>query len=345
MAYNSEVHPPSSILHSPLFLAGPTAVGKSEVALQLAEQIGGEIVSVDWMQVYRGLDIGTAKPTSAERDRVPHHLIDILQIIESFDAAQFCHLAKQAITEIQTRGRVPVLCGGTGLYFKALLEGLGDAPPADKSLRSQLETTPLAELLTELAQADPIAYERIDRQNPRRVIRAVEVIRLTGKTFSSQRAAHVTKMDGGAWNMATDPEVHPPSSILHPRFFALQRSPGDLRRRIDARVDEMFARGLVAETEQLLARGLEQNQTALQALGYRQVAEHLHGKRSLPETIELVKIRTRQYAKRQMTWFRRQARLTWIHVEPEESAAKVVEKLMPHLEHEMTNDERSPNSQ
>ena len=313
MAAEHEHHPPSSILHPPLLLlAGPTAVGKSEIAVLLAEKLGGELISVDSMQVYRGLDIGTAKPSPEERARVPHHLIDVVDVAEQFDAAQFVRLARRAVADIQARGRLPILCGGTGLYFKAFLEGLGQAPPADAALRATLEATPLPELLRELAERDPVTYERIDRQNPRRVIRAIEVIRLTGQPFSSQRAD---------WQ-------HAASSTHHAaNCFGLARSPADLQRRIEARVDAMFRRGWVAETEQLLKRGLAQNQTARQALGYRQIVEHLRGERPLPETIQLVKIRTRQFAKRQMTWFRRQLRLTWINLEPHGSAEAVAKTL------------------
>src|SRR5215472_1992673 len=173
-------------LHSPLLLAGPTAVGKSEVALLLAERLGGEIISVDSMQVYRGMDIGTAKPSASDRSRVPHHLLDIVDITQPFDAAQFVKLATQAVLDIHKRGRTPIFCGGTGLYFKAFLEGLGDATPADEKLRAELEKTPLENLLEELRERDPSTFEKIDRQNPRRIIRAVEVIRLTGKKFSEQ---------------------------------------------------------------------------------------------------------------------------------------------------------------
>ena len=297
----------------PLLLTGPTAVGKSEVALLLAERLNGEIVTVDSMQVYRGLDIGTAKPSAADRARVPHHLIDVVDLAAPFNAAQFTRLAHQAVVDIQSRGRVSILCGGTGLYFKAFLEGLGEAPPADPALGAELEAMPLLELLKELEQRDPATFARIDRQNPRRVIRAVEVIRLTGKPFSAQRAT---------W--------HPESRIQYPvsGLWGLTRSPADLHSRIDARVDEMFRRGLVAETEQLLKRGLEQNKTAMQAIGYRQVVEHLRGVRSLPETIALVKIRTRQFAKRQMTWFRQQLSLEWIALKPGESPDAVVAHLL-----------------
>ena len=175
-------------MKSPIFIAGPTAVGKSEIALLLAEKIGGEIISADSMQVYRGLDIGTAKPSPAERARVPHHLIDICDLTENFDAAQFIRLAQKAVEEIQSRNKIPIFCGGTGLYFKAFLSGLGEAPATNPELRTELEATSFESLLRELKERDPAAYEKIDKQNPRRVIRAVEVIRLTGKKFSEQRA-------------------------------------------------------------------------------------------------------------------------------------------------------------
>lgn len=285
----------------PIFIAGPTAVGKSALALALAEQRDGEIISVDSMQVYRGLDIGTAKPTATERANVPHHLIDVVELTGAFDAAKFVALAEKAVKEIQSRGRVPIFCGGTGLYFKAYLEGLGEAPPADEKLRAELEAISFAELLRELEQDDPATYAKIDRNNPRRVIRALEVIRLTGKPFSAQRAE---------WNPSSTRT--PPSS----QFFSLSRPATDLHVRINARVDEMFAAGLVEETRELLQKGLEQNKTAMQAIGYRQVVEHLRGERSLPEAIELVKIKTRQFAKRQLTWFRKHAKAKWIELKP-----------------------------
>ena len=303
---------PNAGAPAPLLLAGPTAVGKSAIALLLAERLGGEIVSVDSMQVYRGLEIGTAKPSPADRTRIPHHLIDVMEMTESFDAAQFVQLARRAVADIQSRGRVPILCGGTGLYFKAFLEGLDEAPPADDTLRALLKATPLAELLRELAERDPATYERIDRQNPRRVIRAIEVIRLTGKPFSAQRADR----------------ARPSRFTFHSsRCIGFARSPADLQQRISARVDAMFRQGWVAETEQLLEHGLAQNETAMQALGYRQIVEHLRGERSLAETIELVKLRTRQFAKRQMTWFRRQLQLTWINLEPQSSAEAVAKAI------------------
>jgi tRNA dimethylallyltransferase len=266
------------------------------------------------MQVYRGLDIGTAKPSAADRARVPHHLIDIVELTERFDAAKFVALAHTAIGEIQRRGRIPILCGGTGLYFKALLDGLGEAPPADLALRAALEAASPADLLRELARRDPATFERIDRQNPRRVIRALEVIRLTGRPFSEQRSP---------WPV----RAVSPATRHAPRFFALSRSNEDLRQRIDLRVDRMFECGLVAETRALLERGLGRNQTAMQAIGYRQVAEHLRGARSLAATIALVKTSTRQFAKRQMTWFRRQLPVRWIEVAANEAANEVAARV------------------
>ena len=286
MANAQEIHPPSSIFYPRcVFIAGPTAVGKSAVALALAEKIGGEIISVDSMQVYRGLNLGTAKPTPAERARVPHHLVDICDLHEAFDAAQFIRRAQTAVPEIQSREKTPIFCGGTGLYFKAYLEGLGEAPPADEMLRAELGKISLPDLLAELRHRDSATYQKIDRQNPRRVIRALEVIRLTGKKFSEQRAE---------WQS----QVQSPKSKV---IFALTRSAEDLRKRINRRVDEMFRLGLVEETRELLKHGLAENKFAMQAIGYRQVVEHLRGEHTLAATIELVKIRTRQFAKRQLT--------------------------------------------
>ena len=307
----------------PIFIAGPTAVGKSEIAFALAEKIGGEIISADSMQVYRGLDIGTAKPSPAERARVPHHLIDVCDLSEAFDAAQFIRCAEKAVTEIQSRNKTPVFCGGTGLYFKAFLDGLGEAPATDANLRAELEAAPLAQLLEELRERDPATFEKIDRQNPRRIVRAVEVIRLTGKPFSAQRSRWGERpREPLLAGDAGSPGVSP-----HQPLFCFTRPAADMHARISARVDEMFRRGLVAETRELLKHGLAENKFAMQAIGYRQVAEHLRGERGLVETIELVKTRTRQFAKRQLTWFRRHGNCEWIELKPGEMAAETVARL------------------
>ena len=321
MANKPDFHPPSSTLHPrPVLIAGPTAAGKSEIALRLAEQLGGEIISTDSMQVYRGLDLGTAKPSPADRARVPHHLIDICDLTEFFDAAQFAWLAHRAVAEIQSRGHVPVLCGGTGLYFKAFLDGLGEAPPADAKLRAELEAAPLENLLAELRERNPAAYEKIDKKNPRRVIRAVEVIRLTGKPFSAQQSRWGETPS--SLNSMTENTRSGLDGVSPHQLYCFTRSTDDLHARINARVDAMFAHGLVDETRELLKRGLAENKTAMQAIGYRQVVEHLHGERSLPETIELVKIRTRQFAKRQLTWFRAQKGAQWLELKPDDPPEK-----------------------
>jgi tRNA dimethylallyltransferase len=284
-------------LEEGLFLAGPTASGKSAVAMELAELLPGEIISVDSMQVYRGMDIGTAKPSLEEQARVRHHLIDVVDITESFDAARFRELASQAVREIQERKRIPIFCGGTGFYFKAWLEGLGVAPEPDPEIRAAVEKIPLAELLQELQARDPVAYEGMDRANPRRVCRAVEVLRQTGRPYSEQRTG---------WKK----ERAEPT----PGLYGLRWEPAALGERITRRVEEMFQRGLVEETRRLLAAGLEKNRTALQAIGYRQAFECLTGVRSLEETRQLVNQKTRQFAKRQMTWYRHQLAPQWVEM-------------------------------
>jgi len=296
--------PPS---FKPLYLAGPTAAGKSEAAILLAEKFGAEIISVDSMLVYRGMDIGTAKPSPGDRARVPHHLLDVSDVSETFDAARFVTLAREAERRILAIGRRVLYCGGTGLYFKALLEGLGESPPTDAAVRAELEQTSPEKLLQELAEKDPATFAVIDRQNLRRVFRALEVIRLSGQPYSALKAQ---------WRLQTD-QTAPPQIIV------LRRSQADLHHRINLRVEEMFQAGLVAEVTRLIARGLPANRNAMQALGYRQVVEHLQGQRDLLETIALIKQRTRRFSKRQMTWFRNQAGVEWVDITSDADAGTV----------------------
>ncbi|MDC0142945.1 tRNA (adenosine(37)-N6)-dimethylallyltransferase MiaA [Verrucomicrobia bacterium] len=288
---------------APVFIAGPTASGKSAVAYEIAQRLNGEIISVDSMQVYRGLDLGTAKPTVEERARVLHHHIDILKLSESFDAARFVARTKTIIKKIKQ----PIFCGGTGLYFSAWLEGLGEAPQANATLRAELEEEDLETLVTELLEHDPATHATIDRKNRRRVVRAVEVIRLTGKPYSEQRAE---------W-----------TGQVPPNFFLLERSRVDLRQRINTRVDVMFAAGLVAETCSLRS-ALEGNPVAQQALGYRQVIGHLKGEQGLPETVALVKSRTWQFARRQMTWFRKLQGSHTLAIPANEPVAETAQRLI-----------------
>jgi tRNA dimethylallyltransferase len=234
---------------------------------------------------------------------------------ETFDAAQFVRRARLVVAEIQGRGRTPVFCGGTGLYFKAYLEGLGAAPATQAPLRAEIEATPLEDLLAELRDRDPATFEIIDKQNPRRIVRAIEVIRLTGKPYSAQRAEWTSNE----------------SALPVSNFFVLWRPATELHPRINRRVDEMFRCGLVAETEQLLQRGLGENKTAMQAIGYRQAVELLREERNLIDTIELVKSRTRQFAKRQLTWLRRHARAEWIQLIADAPTSEGLDQILARL--------------
>ena len=289
-----------------IFIAGPTASGKSAVALEIAQRLNGEIISVDSMQVYRGLDLGTAKPTTEERARVLHHNIDILELTESFDAAKFVARTKTIIKKIKQ----PIFCGGTGLYFSAWLEGLGEAPQANATLRAELEEEDLETLVGELLEHDPATHATIDRKNRRRVVRAVEIIRLTGKPFSEQRVEWTRQVP--------------------PNFFLLERGREDLRQRIDMRVEAMIVAGLVAETCSLRSV-LEGNPVAQQALGYRQVIGHLNDEQGLPETVALVKSRTWQFARRQMTWFGKLQGAHTLTISDNEPAVETAQRLIDQL--------------
>lgn len=289
-----------------IVITGPTATGKSGVAIEVARRINGEIVSVDSMQVYRGMNIGTGKVSKEERAGIPHHLVDIVNVNQRFDVCRFCVEAQKAIELIFSRGHTPILCGGTGLYYSALAFGLGSAPAANPELRQLIQSTPQDILLEELRLKDPVYYKRVDHQNPRRIIRAIEVIRLTGTSYSEVRAS---------WASTAQNKSSTEVGIMgYPtRWFGLERERGDLRMMISDRIDGMFNTGLVKETQSLLEEGLAQNPTAYQAIGYRQVSEYLSGLMSLPETVLKIKTLTRQYAKRQMTWFKNQLPLNWIN--------------------------------
>jgi tRNA dimethylallyltransferase len=308
-------HVSCSAPHAPFFLVGPTAVGKSAVALALAVRLDAEIVSADSMQVYRGMDIGTAKPSPAERAAVPHHLVDTVEVGERFDVARYVALARAAIAGIQQRGRTPLIVGGSGLYLRALTEGLGEAPDADPALRAELEAMGRERVLDGLRRADPEAAERIGPHNFRRLVRALEICRLTGRKSSDLRRE---------WTTASGRDgVADPRPLMH----GLERDRADLYARCDARAEAMFRAGLVDEVRSLLPRGLAENSTARQALGYKEVVAHLQGEATLEETIALVKTRTRQFAKRQITWFRHQARVEWLHVGAGEDTATVADRL------------------
>ena len=296
-----------------IYITGATASGKSALAMRLANTLGGEIISVDSMQVYCGLNIGTAKPSAQEQNEIQHHLIDVAQLSEAFDAAQFVSLAQQALKLIWKRGRVPIFCGGTGLYFRALIEGLGESPPSDESLRDELAQMPIESLVTELSIKDPEAAKQVDLKNPRRVLRAIEVIRLTGRPYSEQRI--------GWDNVDKAPQ----------NLFCISREVDVLNQRIHKRVDEMFNQGLVEETQTLIKKGLRNNRNACQALGYRQVLDLLDGKLDLENVVQQVKTKTRQFAKRQRSWFRNQMKCKFLEWPDEENVNSFSEQLLAKI--------------
>lgn len=281
-----------------LALVGPTGSGKSALALRLAEELPLEIVSCDSLQVYRGLDIGSAKPRPEERARVRHHLLDVAEPHEEFSAARWVELARPALDEIVGRGRLPVIVGGTGLYLKALLEGLFEGPSRDERLRGRLERWAArhgaARLHALLARIDPAAAARLHPHDLVRVVRALEVYRLTRRRLSEHLAVPPPRLEGYAV-----------------RLIGLAPERASLRRRVAARTAAMFEEGLLAETAAVLARYGGQAPRPLRAIGYRQALECLAGRLDPAAAREQVTTATMQYAKRQMTWFRHQARVEW----------------------------------
>lgn len=280
-----------------LVIAGPTAAGKTALALELAEHLPIEVISADSRQVYRGLDIGTAKPTLAERKRVPHHLVDIIDPDDSFSAHRFAHLARAAIVEIESRGTRPVLVGGTGFYIQALLTNspLGATPP-DPDLRSrltrQLEAEGTKALIQRLRDIAPDRAASIDLNNPRRLVRALEIAESRCRQTTSQ----------------SQPAASPPFPAY---ILGLQVDPAALAERIARRTAHMFRNGLLNEARRLRDRGYDRTLPAFTGVGYAEALAHLDGKLTLSEAIERTTIRTRQYARRQRTWFRHQLPTHW----------------------------------
>ena len=282
-------------------MLGPTAVGKSELAVALAERIDGEIVGADAYQIYAGFDILSAKPSAELRARVPHHLIGEIPLTEAFDVVQFRGLALARAREIAARGRIPIVCGGAGLYARALTHGLAETPPSDPALRANLQEQPLEELVTRLRALDPATT--VDEKNPRRVIRALEVCILTGRPFSSFRE-----------------EWEKESAV---RGVILTRSRESLNSRIAQRTAAMFREGVV---EEVAAAG-EIGPTAAQMLGLREIRALLAGKISREECEARVAQATRQYAKRQLTWFRRERGYVWIDLDAEGDPLSAMEQI------------------
>ncbi|MEA3403473.1 MAG: tRNA (adenosine(37)-N6)-dimethylallyltransferase MiaA [Armatimonadota bacterium] len=283
-----------------LVIAGPTAAGKTEMSLRVAQRVGGEIVSADSMQIYTGMDIGTAKPTAEERARAPIHLIDFIPPDGEYTVVDFTRDAERAILDIHHRGRLPILSGGTGLYLRALAEGFDFPPgPEDEEVRQRLhaeaEEVGSEALHARLAEVDPAAAQRIEPGDARRIVRALEVWELTGEPISAQQ--DVDAHGGNHYNCAK---------------YVLTAPRGVLFERIERRIDEMMEAGWLDEVRRLADSGVTSDCQSMQAIGYRHLLQHLSGERDLDETVRLIKRDTRRYAKRQMTWLRSGEGYRWL---------------------------------
>ncbi|MDA8429648.1 MAG: tRNA (adenosine(37)-N6)-dimethylallyltransferase MiaA [Geobacteraceae bacterium] len=283
-----------------LVICGPTASGKSDLALRLAHQLDGEIVNADSMQVYRGMDIGTAKPSPEQQQDIPHHLIDIAEPGQAFSAADFAEAADRAISTICSRGKHPIVVGGTGLYIRSLLKGLVDSPgDANGTLRQELRTEARERgnraMLEELRRVDPELAECIHPNNLVRIIRGLEVFRTTGVPLSRYQREHAFS---GQHYRSLQIGIHVARPLLYDR--------------IDQRVDRMIEDGLLQEVQQLLNAGYGPASKAMRAIGYKQMTAHLSGESTLEEAIRLIKRDTRHYAKRQLTWFNADKDILWL---------------------------------
>jgi len=276
-----------------IVITGPTATGKTDFSIRLAREIGGEIISADSMQVYKGLDIGTDKVAKEIRKEIPHYLIDVVEPYEKFSVADFVKEADRAVEEIRKKGKFPIVVGGTGFYIRALLYGVPETPPSSEEVRRELEKHTTKELYAELLKVSPDYAKKIGKNDRKRIIRALEVYRLTGKPITD----FSPKKD-------------------KPRYpflgYFLYRNREELYKRIADRVDSQIRRGLVEETKWLLKFG--RNLTAFQALGYKEMLEYLDGRMDLEEAVKLLKRRTKQFAKRQFTWFRKEPKFKWVNL-------------------------------
>lgn len=284
-----------------LVIVGPTASGKTRMAVELAQRHNGEVISADSMQIYRTMDIGTAKPTKEEMGGIPHHMIDVADPEEDFSVARYVEMAAQCVDDVLARGKLPIVAGGTGLYIDSLLSGRTFAPfSPDSALRGELERE-LEEkggqaMLEALAQVDPEAAQRLHPNDHKRIIRALEVYRSTGKTITQHNRE---------------------TQAIPPRYNALTiglafQDRQAMWRRIDQRVDEMVAAGLEDEVRRLLTSGISPKCTAMQAIGYKEFTQALSGEMTWQEAADVVKLRSRQYAKRQLTWFGRNPNTRWV---------------------------------
>lgn len=278
--------PDPAAFHDCLVLTGPTGSGKSALAMELAERLDGEIIALDSMTLYRGMDIGTAKPSPDDRRRVPHHLIDVLDPWESASVAWYLERAAAAVVAIRGRGRRPIFVGGTPFYLKAMLAGLFESPPADCELRAKLEAEPAEELHRRLVEVDPAAAARLHPNDVRRVVRALEVRALTGRPLSEWQTQWAGESRSG------------------PTCLCLDWPRDELYHRIDARVEAMIAAGWLDEVRRLRGLSRPLSREASKALGYADLGDVLDGKVGLAEALGRIRQKSRNYAKRQLTWFR-----------------------------------------
>ncbi len=303
---------------SVIIILGPTAVGKTELSLKLAQKLQTEIISGDSMLVYKGFDIGTAKPNSSELASVKHHMIDILNPHDSFNVTMFCSNAARLIKQINADNKIPIIAGGTGLYIKSLIEGYQfNAAPDDPAYRAYLED--LAQrhgreyVLGMLAEVDPKAAERLHVNNFRRIIRALEVYKYNKDTISQTKISNGNEL------------------LYNAVVIGLNRDRADLYQRIDKRVEQMISAGWLQEVENLLHSGVERSMQPMQAIGYKLLAAHLNGEISLEYAVEQIKTSTRHFAKRQLTWYRKMPYIQWFQVDklsPDELLAAVYDRIL-----------------
>ncbi len=296
-----------------LVIAGPTAVGKTAVALALAQEIDCEIISADSRQVYRYMNIGTAKPTAQELQAVPHHFVDIKDPDEYYSAGQFGSEARTCVQEIFSRGRLPLIVGGSGLYIRGLLDGFFGAQIADAAIKARLKQEVaeggLAALYQRLQQVDPVLAARLQPTDQQRILRALEVFEITRKPLSGFL------------------EREPQPAAFNYDFVALDKPRELLYERIDARVERMLGQGFLHEVRQLQQRGYQRDLNALQTVGYREAFAHLQGELTLDEMVTTMKRKSRNYAKRQLTWFRSDSRVQWLQVAGGSDARTLAQKI------------------